>query len=39
MKNKVANSIKTFAKNAKILSKTETKKVKGGITNTDLVGL
>jgi len=31
-------SIKAFAKNAKVLSTTETKKVKGGITNTDVLG-
>jgi len=36
MKKVVKNSIKNFAKNVKALSKIENKKIKGGITNTDM---
>ena len=38
MKTVVKKSIKNFTKNVKALSKNENKKIKGGITNTDLVG-
>ena len=31
------NSIKNFAKNTKILTKKDAKKVKGGITNTEII--
>ena len=30
------NSIKKFAKNTKVLTKKDAKKIKGGITNTDV---
>ena len=33
------NSIKKFAKNTKVLTKKESKKVKGGITNTDVTAI
>jgi len=36
MKNTVKTSIRNFTKNVKVLSKLESKKVKGGITNVDL---
>ena len=39
MKNTVKSSIKKFAKNSKVLTKTQNKKIKGGITNVDLTGL
>ena len=32
------NSIKNFTKKTKVLTKQESKKVKGGITNTDVLG-
>ena len=39
MKKVVKNSIKNFTKNVKALSSIENKKIKGGITNTDLTGI
>ena len=38
MKKSLKNTINDFAKNAKVLTKKESKKVKGGITNTDVMG-
>lgn len=37
MKKVVKNSIKNFSKNVKALSRIENKKIKGGITNTDIL--
>ena len=39
MKKVVKTSIRNFTKNVKALSKTENKKIKGGITNTDMCGV
>jgi len=36
MKKVVKNTIRSFAKNVKPLTKTENKKIKGGIINTDM---
>lgn len=37
MKKVVKNSIKNFSKNVKALSRIKNKKIKGGITNTDIL--
>ena len=39
MKKVVKISIKNFTKNVKALTTIENKKIKGGITNTDMVGI
>jgi len=39
MKNSAKNTIKNFAKKSIVLTQTESKKVKGGITNTDILGI
>jgi len=39
MKKLVKKSINEFAKNKNVLTKNETKKLKGGITTTDIMGV